>query len=85
MPDPVPRPSLTNCLADRYGKQHAGGAFDATGPQPDMFGWLEKQWTVAGFAAGGQEKLGLGGKKLYTQSEGNKGLNTSHKYSPNTV
>jgi hypothetical protein len=29
MPIPTPRPSLTNCLVERYDTQRAGGAFDA--------------------------------------------------------
>ncbi len=28
MPNPVPRPSLTTTLDERYANQHAGGAFD---------------------------------------------------------
>lgn len=86
MPIPINRPSLNKSLVERYSTQHIGGAFDASGPnQPDTFGWLEKEWTVPGFVGADKEKLGLGGRKKYNQSEGNAGLNTKHKYSPNTV
>lgn len=92
MPNPINRPSLNKSLTDRYASQHIGGAFDASGPnQPDMSGWLEKEWTKPGFQVVEQlkdkskEKLGILGRKKYNQSEGNKGLNTTHKYSPNTV
>jgi len=56
MPIPTERPSLTNCLTERYGSQRAGGAFDAKNisTQPGTrgaagglgFGIQETQFTI---------------------------------------
>jgi len=68
MPIPTDRPSLNTDLETRYKTQHAGGAFDAKGPQPDVLGIQEKTWTKKGFGNAGDEGLGLAGTKTYDKS-----------------
>jgi hypothetical protein len=55
-------------LATRYLTQTVGGAYDAKGAQPDMFGIQEKFWSKSGFARRGEEGLGTNGHKSIEQS-----------------
>lgn len=76
MPTPVNRDSLNKSLEERYKTQKVGGAFDAKKATPDIFGQLEKNWTIPGFAENGDEGLGLEGKiktsSLYLKGFSNK-------------
>lgn len=81
MPTPIERQSLDMSLEDRYNTQHVGGAFDAKKDTPDIFGFQEKMWTKAGFTKGGNEQLGVGGRKKYDKSIYNQGISTK-KYKP---